>query len=420
MPLPPSSEVAVIGGGPGGLMAAEVLAEAGAVVTVYEAMPSVGRKFLLAGRGGLNLTHSEPVEQFATRYGAAEAVIGPTISAFSPNDLAGWCAGLGQDTFVGSSRRVFPAGFRATPLLRAWLARLADLGVQFRVRHEWQGWGGAPNELLLADHRGVQNTVHANAVLFALGGGSWPRSGSNGVWVEEFARHDIDVVRLRPANCGFLTQWTDGYRERFGGTPLKNVAMTFACTTVRGEALITAAGIEGGPVYGVSAELRDEIERVGRAMVHIDLHPDLTADALVQRLTRAVPTGASRSMSAVLRAGTGLAPVAVGLVREATRNVLPKDIDGLAQLLKAVPLMLTGIAPLERAISSAGGIALHEIDESFMLRRQPGCFVAGEMLDWEAPTGGFLLQGTFSTAVAAAKGAIRWLESPTLSPHGPC
>ena len=422
-----SPDVAVIGGGPGGLLAAEVLATAGAAVTVYERMPSVGRKLLLAGRGGLNLTHTEPYDTFVSRYGAASPVIGPTLSAFSPQALRAWCAGLGQETFVGSSRRVFPAGFRATPLLRAWLSRLRDLGVQFQLRSEWRGWDDR-NGLLMANADGVTHTVRAAAVVFALGGGSWPRSGSNGAWAETFARDaGIEIVPLRPANCGFTVAWTAPFRDRFAGTPIKNVRLTFADISTSGELLVTAAGLEGGAIYALSGPLRDAIDRHGVAVLQVDLAPDRAPEALSQRLVRSIPPGASRTSSTLLRDRSGLRPAAIGLVREVTQNHLPGNVEDLARLLKALPLPLHGVQPLDRAISTAGGVALHEIDEFFMLRRRPGCFVAGEMLDWEAPTGGYLLQATFSTAVAAANGALRWLglglgatEAPTISEHGPC
>ncbi|MCU1373605.1 MAG: hypothetical protein JWO68_891 [Actinomycetia bacterium] len=385
------SRVAVVGGGAGGLMAAEVLATAGVDVTVFERMPSVGRKLLLAGRGGLNLTHSEGLEAFLDRYGPARPRLEAAIRAFGPDDLRAWAAGLGEETFVGSSGRVFPTSFRATPLLRAWLRRLDQLGVDIRVRTEWRG------------------EDEADATVLALGGGSWPRVGSDGAWVATLADAGIDVRPLRPANCGFTTRWSDAFRTRFAGTPLKNVRLSGGGGSARGDAMVTDAGIEGGAVYALAAGLRDAIDAGGPTELLVDLHPDRTVDELAERLANRRPKD-SRS-SALRRAG--VSPVGIGLAREATGNQPPDGAGALAALLKAVPVALVGVQPLARAISSAGGIALDEVDDTFMLRHRPGTFVAGEMLDWEAPTGGYLLQATFSTAVAAARGAIGWVRDRT-------
>lgn len=361
-------------------MVAEVLATAGVAVTVYERMPSVGRKLLLAGRGGLNLTHSEPLDAFLDRYGPARPRLAAAIEAFDPDALRAWAAGLGEEPFVGSSGRVFPAGFRATPLLRAWLRRLDELGVEIRTRHTWTGWDDA-----------------ADATVLALGGASWPRVGSDGAWVDTITGAGIDVVPLRPANCGFVVAWSDTFRNRFAGTPLKNIALTFGAVTVRGDAMVTRSGIEGGAVYAVSAALRDAIDAGDDVVLTVDLRPDVSEDALRERLGR----GRERdSMSSALRRA-GFPPVAIGLLRE----------TGLTgEHAKAVPVRLTATQPIARAISTAGGISLDEIDDTFMLRKRPGTFVAGEMLDWEAPTGGYLLQATFSTAVAAANGVLAWLS----------
>jgi uncharacterized flavoprotein (TIGR03862 family) len=390
---------AVIGGGPGGLMAAEVLATAGVAVTVFERMRSPGRKLLLAGRGGLNLTHAEPLEQLLSRYGSGRARLESALRAFPPDDLRAWAAGLGEETFVGSSGRVFPQAFRATPLLRSWLARLDALGVDVRVRQEWQGWDG--NRLRFAD-----GAVDADVTVLALGGASWPRVGSDGGWVDVVRASGVDVRPLRPANCGFDIAWSSVFRERFAGTPLKNAAVSFGGVDVRGDTTITSTGIEGGAVYAVSAALRDRIERTGRARLLVDLLPDVPRAELAARIARGRPKD---SRSAALRRA-GIAAVAVGLLREASGNELPTDPEDLAALVKAVPLTLVGVAPLARAISTAGGVALEEVDDAFMLRKRPGTFVVGEMLDWEAPTGGYLLQATFSTAVAAARGAVAWLR----------
>jgi hypothetical protein len=401
---------AVIGSGPAGLMAAEVLARGGARVTVYERMPSVGRKFLLAGRGGLNLTHSEDLAPFLARYGPAEPRLHAAIEAFSPAALRAWCEALGQTTFVGSSGRVFPTAMKTSPLLRAWLRRLDAEGVAVRLRHRWAGWDDA-GRLRVAGPDG-EATVAADVTVLALGGASWPHLGSDGSWVGTLASSGISVGPLRPANCGFLADWSDILRTRFAGQPLKRIALTFDGTTVRGEAIITAAGLEGGGIYAVSGLLREAIARSGEAALRIDLRPDITRDALRKRL--ATPRG-KQSLSNFLRKAGQLSPPAIGLLNEAARGGRPLSAhapDELADLVKAVPVRLTGVAPIARAISTAGGIAFDEIDEAFMLRRRPGVFVAGEMLDWEAPTGGYLLQASFATGAAAARGALAWLVRP--------
>ena len=404
---PPSHHVAVIGGGPAGLIAAEVLGQSGVPVTVYDRMPSVGRKFLMAGRGGLNLTHSEDFEHFVRRYGEAEPRLRPLLEAFRPEDLRAWCEGLGQDTFVGTSGRVFPRAFKASPLLRAWLARLEGLGVRFALRHRWQGWDEA-GDLLFADPAGQTLRVKPDATLLALGGASWPRLGSDGAWTSALAERGIAIAPLRPSNMGFVVPWSDLMRSRFAGEPLKRIALTFGDATVRGEAVVTADGIEGGAVYAQSGRLRDAIERDGRATLLIDLRPDLSVAALTTRL-EAPRKG--QSASTFLRKAAGLSPVGIAILRESAYP-LPAAAEDLARLIKAAPLVLTGMKSLERAISSAGGVPFSEVDEHLMLRRRPGVFVAGEMLDWEAPTGGYLLQATFATGVAAARGILSWLGIP--------
>ena len=392
-------------------MAAEVLARDGIAVTVHEHMPSVGRKLLLAGRGGLNITHSEPLDEMLARYGDAAARFAPVLRAFGPSDVRSWCAGLGETPFVGSSGRVFPASFRATPLLRAWLVRLGDLGVTLEVRSRWLGW---------ATYRRWDDRSAADAVLPSRRFD--PRSGRRrrdlrARWCELAARRirwglggrvrraGIVVNDLRPANCGVRLDWTEGFAARFAGVPLKNVAITVGNETVRGDAMVTVQGLEGGPVYAVSRSVRESIDRAGRCTVTVDLHPDLTVRQLIERLDRRRPKD---SIGSSLRRTVGLAPVAVSLLREATGNRLPKAPADLAELIKALPLITTATMPIERAISTAGGISLDEVDDAFMLRRLPGTFVAGEMIDWEAPTGGYLLQACLSTAVAAARGAIAW------------
>ena len=401
-------QVAVIGGGPAGLMAAEVLATAGAGVTVYDRMPSPGRKFLLAGRGGLNLTHSEEFERFLSRYGPAAPYLRGSIEALPPADLRAWCEGLGQTTFVGSSGRVFPTAFKASPLLRAWLRQLDGLGVRFRPRHRWTGWSddGALNFV------GPEGsfTLQADATVLALGGASWPRLGSDGGWGDALIGSGIKVTPLAPANCGFMANWSDVFRDRHAGQPLKRIELAFGGRTARGEAIVTQSGLEGGAIYALSPALREAIGAAGEAILHIDLRPDSAAAALESRL--AAPRG-KQSLSTFLRKTVALAPVAVGLLHEATiasSERLPAMAPAaLAKLIKAVPVRLTGVAPLARAISTAGGIAFEEVDEYFMLRHRPGVFAAGEMLDWEAPTGGYLLQASFATGAAAARGALQWL-----------
>ncbi len=391
-----SPTVAVIGAGPTGLMAAETIAAGGVDVTVFDRMSSPGRKLLMAGRGGLNLTHSEALPAFLDRYGPARARLEAAISAFPPAALVAWCEGLGQPTFVGSSGRVFPRGLKASPLLRAWLGRLDALRVRLEPRRTWTGWDAAGT---LAFAGGTR--VRPGATVLALGGASWPRLGSDGGWTGFLP--GIDVRALRPSNCGFRIDWSAPFR-RFAGTPLKRIALEFRGRTVRGEAMVTQDGIEGGAVYALSAALRDAIAAEGPVVAQLDLRPDLDPPALARRL--AGPHG-SASLSTFLRKAAGLAPVGVGLVQEALHAGAPPDLPAL---IKAVPLRLLAPAPLARAISSAGGIALEELDANWMLRQRPGVFAAGEMLDWEAPTGGYLLQACFSTGVAAGRGVLAWLE----------
>lgn len=391
----------MVGGGPGGLIAAEVLARSGVAVTVYDRMPGVARKLILAGRGGLNLTHSEDLDAFLDRYGPARARLEPALRAWGPEELRSWCRGLGQDPIVGTSGRVFPAGFRAVPLLRAWLARLDALGVVRRVRHTWRGWAPDGTSLVFTAGDGTEVAVAPAATLLALGGASWPRVGADGRWVGALTGVGVAVSPLRPANCGFAVAWSERFVERFAGTPVKGVAVAVEGRVARGDAMVTRAGIEGGPVYAVSGPARDAIDRAGPTPVHLDLQPDVTDAVLARRLT-----GRPRDSAATRLRRAGLAPVAAGLVREATGNHVPADPDALARLVKALPLTLIAPMPIERAISSAGGIAWTDVDDAFMLRARPGVFVAGEMLDWEAPTGGYLLQATFSTGVAAAHGIL--------------
>jgi uncharacterized flavoprotein (TIGR03862 family) len=406
---PVQRPVAIIGAGPAGLMAAEVLAQGGARVTVYDAMPSAGRKFLLAGRGGLNLTHSEPLLEFLTRYGKATPRLAPAIEAFPPDALRRWSETLGQPTFVGSSGRVFPEAFKASHLLRAWLRRLDSIGVQFALRHRWTGWDG-DGRLSFGTPDGAR-VVDADATVLALGGASWPRLGSDGGWVETLAAKGVTISPLRPANCGFTVAWSDIFRDRFEGQPLKGAAFCFGGHALRGEAVITRSGIEGGAIYALSADLREAIISAGKATLHIALRPDLDARDLVVRLT--APRG-KQSFSNWLRKAAQLSPAGIGLLQEAavvSGTPLPSlSPAALAELINAVPVKLNGVAPIVRAISTAGGISFAEIDAGFMIRRMPGVFAAGEMLDWEAPTGGYLLQAAFATGAAAGRGVLKWLE----------
>lgn len=392
--------IAIVGAGPAALIAAEVLALAGQHVSIYDRMPSPGRKLLIAGRGGLNLTHSEPLEQFLPRYGAAAEWLAPAIHAFPPQTLQRWSESLGEETFIGSSGRVFPRSMKAVTLLRAWLRRLEKLGVQYYPRHRWLGWQEGALHFAVP---GGEARVQAEAMLLALGGASWPRLGSDGSWVDVLAAQGVDIAPLRPANCGFITSWSDYFRDRFAGQPLKPLAVTHGQVTQQGEAMITANGIEGGVIYALSSPIREAIVRDGKTRITLDLRPGMSVAALEKKLG----ARGSKSLSSHLRSA-GFSPLAGALLHETTPS-----LDGihLAQRLKALPITLTDNTGIARAISSAGGVARDAVDDAFMLHRLPGVFVAGEMLDWEAPTGGYLLQACFSTGAAAANGMLAYLRN---------
>jgi uncharacterized flavoprotein (TIGR03862 family) len=396
--------VAIVGAGPAGLFAAEAIARAGHVVTVFEGIASPARKFLLAGRGGLNLTHSEPIAAFLKRYGAHAGDVQGIVEAFPPDKLIAWANGLGAETFVGTSGRVFPRAMKASPLLRAWLRRLDDLGITIKTRHRWIGFG-APGALAFELTDGSRIEVAPDAALFALGGASWPRLGSDGLWTGAFDDAGIPMTPLTPANCGVLISWTPVFKSRFEGAALKRIALTIDGNTQRGEAIVTRGGLEGGAVYALGPHIRAALARDGIATLLVDLKPDVTQEELASRLAK--PRG-KETMTNFLRKTARLDSVAAGLLREAD---LPQSSDALAARIKAMPLHVTGLAGLERAISTAGGVAWAAVDAHLMLRDKPGVFVAGEMLDWEAPTGGYLLQATFATAARAAAGLLAWLGS---------
>jgi hypothetical protein len=391
-------------------MAAEAALEGGAKIDIFDAMPSVGRKFLLAGKGGLNLTHAEPLEPFLARFGACRDRIAPLLADFGPEALRAWARALGVQTFTGSSGRVFPTGMKAAPLLRAWLHRLRAAGVTIHVRHRWNGWGG-DGALRFSTPRG-ERALHADAVVLALGGGSWPQLGSDGAWAPLLAARGVAVAPLLPSNCGFDTGWSEHFRARFAGTPVKTVVASFSdrqgrTFRVEGEFIVTETGIEGGLVYALSAPLRDEIAAAGAATLHLDLAPGRDAARLLEELAH--PRG-RRSLSSHIQSRTGLKGVKMGLLRELVPAADFADSARLAEAIKALPLKLVAARPLAEAISSAGGVAFEALDERLMLRALPGVFCAGEMLDWEAPTGGYLLTACFATGRAAGTGALSWLE----------
>ena len=404
-------KIAVIGGGPAGLMAAEAAKSEGAVVEIYDAMPSVGRKFLLAGKGGMNLTHSESAEKFRQRYGARRASIQPLLEQFGPEALRAWARGLGVETFVGSSGRVFPSDLKSAPLLRAWLRRLRQDGVTFHVRHRWSGWD-EKGALCFSTPQG-NRVVSADAVILALGGGSWPQLGSTGTWVPLLAKRGVSLEPLKSANCGFDVNWSQHMRTKFAGHPVKPVVVSGLTKDGKefrqqGELVVTETGLEGGVIYAVSSWVRDEIVAKGAATIRLDLSPDRDLSRIINDLSQ--PRG-SRSMASHLKRCVGIEGVKAGLLREYVPKQEFSDPARLGAAIKALPIQLIAPRPLKEAISTAGGVAFEGLDDRLMVRALPGLFCAGEMLDWEAPTGGYLLTACFASGHAAGAGAVAWLQT---------
>jgi uncharacterized flavoprotein (TIGR03862 family) len=402
--------VAIIGGGPAGLMAAEVLAAAGASVDLYDSMPSVARKFLLAGKGGMNITHAEPRAPFQARYGARAAEVGQWLDQFDGAAVRAWIHALGIDTFVGSSGRVFPLEMKAAPLLRAWLHRLRAGGVRFHMRHRCTAFD--KDDLRFDTPTGELRTG-ADAVILALGGASWPRLGSDGAWVAPLRAHGVPVAELRPSNCGFEVDWSEHFKDKYAGAPLLTVAVATRDRAARkGQFVITEHGVEGSLIYALSAPLREQIAHDGSATIWLDLAPDFSADKVLTEVLH--PRGA-RSMASHLQSRLGLKGVKSGLLHECLSKADYNDAAALAAAIKRLPLVLRRTRPIDEAISSAGGIAFEALDQHAMLRALPGVFACGEMLDWEAPTGGYLLTACFASGRAAARGVLEWLAGSTTS-----
>jgi uncharacterized flavoprotein (TIGR03862 family) len=405
-------QIAIIGGGPAGLMAAEVLSLSGQTVTVYEGMPTFGRKFLLAGKSGLNITHSEDDLRFTTRFGAASDRLRTALDAFTPEGVRAWASGLGTETFIGTSGRVFPTVMKASPLLRAWLKRLETQGVKLMTRHRWTGF---TDHGLVFETSNGPTTIHSDATLLALGGASWPRLGADGSWVPLLRDKGIDIADLQPANCGFDVDWSDVFKDRFAGAPLKSVTTTSDAGTFPGEFVISRHGIEGSLVYAHSAALRDRLTQQGDATLLVDLAPGRSLERLERDLAR---QDGKISLSNRLRKGAGLEGVKAALVRELGAQVILNDPAHLASVIKALPIPVTRPRPIAEAISSAGGIRFGALDERYMLKTLPGVFAAGEMLDWEAPTGGYLLTACLATGRAVAGGINEWLRLSAQSCSG--
>lgn len=409
--------VAVVGGGPAGLMAAEVLIEAGVKVDLYDAMPSVGRKFLMAGKGGMNISNAEPFDKFLSRYGTRRAFIEPIINGFTPEGLREWVRGLGIETFIGSSGRIFPADMKAAPLLRAWLHRLRVAGVNFHMRHRWLGWFGDENTVLIFATPEGERKIKADAVVLALGGASWPQLGSTGAWASLVAQRGVLLAPLLPSNCGFEVVWSEHFRKRFSGLPLKSVYVSFSNAQgvdirQQGELVVTTSGVEGGLIYTLSALLREEIANTGFAVINIDLLPDKELSLLITRMSQA---RGKNSMANHLRKRVGIDGVKAGLLREIVPALDFENPERLCEHIKTLPVRLIATRPIEEAISSAGGIVFEALDENLMIRSMPGVFCAGEMLDWEAPTGGYLLTACFASGRAAGLGVLASLHRSTNS-----
>ncbi len=404
--------VIVVGGGPAGLMAAETLRAGGAEVDLYEAQGSVGRRFLIAGKGGLNLTHSEPRPDFDQRYRERAVQVGRWLGDFDADALRDWARGLGVETFIGSSGRVFPADLKAAPLLRGWVRRLREAGVRFHVQHRWLGW--RDDGALRFSTPAGETAVHADAAVLALGGASWPELGGNSAWVEPLRDAGIEIAKLKPANCGFDVAWSEFFAKKFAGAPLKPVIAHWrdvggAGHSLQGECVVGAHGIEGSLVYALCADLREAIERDGSALLHLDLAPGRESDRLLKDLCK--PRN-GRSASEFLRRQAGIEGVKAALLREALGKTALDDATTLAKTIKRLPLRLLRPRPIEEAISSAGGVRLEALDDRLMPKARPGVFCAGEMLDWEAPTGGYLLTASFASGLRAGRGALQWLQSP--------
>jgi uncharacterized flavoprotein (TIGR03862 family) len=399
--------IAIIGGGPAGLMAAEVSIQDGIQVDVYDSMPSLGRKFLMAGKSGLNLTHSEPYEKFITRYGNHKREIETHIKNFTPDDLRTWAHGLGVETFVGTSGRVFPKEMKASPLLRAWLKRLQDGGVKFHTHHNWKGW---QDDSLIFDSPEGEIKIKPGATVLALGGASWPKLGSRGEWSTWLEQAGVMVEPFLPSNCGFIVDWSKHFNEKFHGHPIKSVVLTFEDFKQQGEFIVTKTGVEGSLIYAASSRLRDALHATGTAALTLDLAPDSSREKLISALAR--PRG-SRSMSSHIEKTIGLKGVKIGLLYEFVLKGDFANIEKLADAVKALKIPIRGVGPIAKAISTAGGISFSGLDGNLMLKKMPGIFCAGEMLDWEAPTGGYLLTACFATGRTAGQAAAKWLKSST-------
>lgn len=399
--------VAIVGGGPAGLMAAEIISGAGVKVNIYDAMPSVGRKFLMAGKGGLNITHSEPDESFLSRYGVGRKYLQPALERFDAAALTAWVHRLGIQTFVGSSGRVFPAEMKAAPLLRAWLHRLRQQGTKFHVRHRWIGWSDPSAKVLRFQTQDGIRDIAADAVILALGGASWPQLGSTGEWVSILSEKAVPITPFVPSNCGFDINWSEHFRDRFAGQPLKSVVASFADGQKQGDCVITENGLEGGPIYSLSALLREQIAKTGSATLYLDLAPGRPLAALLEKFSK--PRG-KQSLSSHLRKSLGIDGVKAGLLREIVPAEVFNDPMKLCSAIKALPVVLLSARPIAEAISSAGGVCFDALDGQLMIASLPGVFCAGEMLDWEAPTGGYLLTACFATGRMAGEGVLNWLS----------